>query len=338
MPAILRQVVFQRMVLHEPLNLVVISFSFATDTSIMHASRSLTRALSLFRTEGLIGVGQRVGRTTLGRRVQRWNRLSKRDLVRGRQRLRVGRYLLDVPADLAWAFPDGRYYERNVEYWFRHAVAERSAPVVYDVGANCGYYVLVAAERARRVYAFEPASPSRRLLTGTVVRNKLDNVEILPCAVGEGPDNASITLYNSSGNNGIVARNSESIKHLEVIGQEQVPVVTLDSLMADQALLPPDVIKMDIEGSELAALRGAREVLRTYHPLLIVEHDEAIARDAGYSLFALRDELESLGYRVRGLRRDEYGVHEQDVVLYDLDELPPDELGTVVSIATQSSN
>jgi FkbM family methyltransferase len=53
--------------------------------------------------------------------------------------------------------------------------------------------------------------------------------------------------------------------------QETISVITLDRIVREQQLLPPSVIKIDIEGGELYVLRGAREVLNTYHPILVME-------------------------------------------------------------------
>src|SRR5947208_7537370 len=70
----------------------------------------------------------------------------------------VGAYTLEVPADMAWCFEGGSYYERNVATWFERIAAALDGRAVYDVGANCGYYSLLAAQAGATVYAFEPVA------------------------------------------------------------------------------------------------------------------------------------------------------------------------------------
>jgi FkbM family methyltransferase len=294
------------------------------------------RARKLLAREGLLGSIRAVLRIATRRLMieplQRFWRLSKRDLVRGRRTLRVGGLLMDLPSDMAWAFPDGRYYERNVEFWFRRMLGAFDRPVVYDVGANYGYYTLIAASGAAKVISFEPVSPTFAVLKRNVERNHLAHVLPLKLAVGDQPGYSEITLYNSSGNNSAVPRATEAIAHLEVEGSERVEVVSLDQLVARGAIPPPDVIKIDIEGSELAAVRGAREVLEKHQPTVIMEHEESIARDAGYSLTDIRAELAGLGYQVLGLRDPSDNRDRDDCQLYSLDASVPASIGTLVGI------
>src|SRR5436305_3057226 len=76
----------------------------------------------------------------------------------------VGRFTLQVPADMAWCFQDGSYYERNVAAWFERLARTLDGAAVYDVGANCGWYALLAADAGAPVYAFEPVRTTFEVL------------------------------------------------------------------------------------------------------------------------------------------------------------------------------
>lgn len=85
-----------------------------------------------------------------------------------------------------------------------------------------------------------------------------------------------------------------------------VPTITIDEIAARTT--PPDAITIDIEGAELVALRGARNVLRDVRPLVWCSiHVDLMERDFGHSDSELHDLMEELGYEGEHIHTD----HEQ---------------------------
>lgn len=167
---------------------------------------------------------------------------------------------------------------------------------VVDAGAHIGPFTVVigrAVGPAGRVISLEPAPRTREVLSEVVEINGLaDVVEIRPEALGAA--DGSATLYVPSG----PASNASSTVGDEGAGLEAIEVATtsLTSLLSGS---PVDLVKLDIEGDELDALAGARELLLEARPALAVEvHPEALA-DRGRSATELLDLLDELGYRVR---------------------------------------
>lgn len=150
-----------------------------------------------------------------------------------------------------------------------------------DCGANIGYFTLLAAKlvgSGGRVDAIEPDPLNRQRLIENVHRNGLaDVVRVHAVAVAAQP--ATVTLFHpgeDEGNHGQASLFSTggSAERFEV------QAVRLDDLIDDV----PDVIKMDIEGAELDALRGATKLMQSPNPpKLIIEYNPASAAAAGHT-------------------------------------------------------
>jgi FkbM family methyltransferase len=174
--------------------------------------------------------------------------------------------------------------------------------VFWDVGANLGYFTLLAAARLHntgQVVAFEPGPSASACLTQNISHNPFANILTFPVAASDREGEA--TLYSVQGQ-------PDGRANLFRPGADQtettpVRTITLDGWRHQQCLAGPDFIKMDVEGAELAALTGARETLAASEPLLLVEMKEAIFQSLGTDRAAIEDFLGRLGYRPAGLFR-----------------------------------
>jgi len=131
--------------------------------------------------------------------------------------------------------------------------------VFYDVGANVGFYSLLAARRVSpgKVYAFEPLPSNVRYLRRHLELNETSNVEVLDLAIS---DQVGAAFFEETA--------CRLMGRLAQEGDLGVRTATLDSLQ--ERISPPSVIKMDIEGAELPALRGASECIQRYRPVIFV--------------------------------------------------------------------
>ncbi len=228
-----------------------------------------------------------------------WRRLTGR-----MAKVRVGTYEMRVPEDMLWAFSGGRYYEHNVIDWFERMLRIEHEHVFYDIGANYGYYTLCAASVARQVYSFEPVSETRHQFRGNIDRNNLqDVVTVFPVGLSDAAGSVEVNLYSSSGNNSQYPRTSSDAS-LELVGSETIELAALDELVEAHNMPLPTIVKMDIEGAELYALRGGHQTLARSQPILFVEFDEEGFVDAGYAGEDILAELDGLGYTVFGLLND----------------------------------
>jgi FkbM family methyltransferase len=249
----------------------------------------------------------------LGKSSWRTSKRLSRKLTGRNAYLRVGKNLMEVPEDMLWAFTNGYYYEKNVSFWLEKMLLGTNRKVFYDIGANYGYYCLKFAYSASHIYAFEPVSQTYDVLSKNKSKNNLVNINAYKLGLSNTNGSTEINVYSSSGNNSLFFRNLPKNHPTRLIGREVINLVTLDDIVQNEKLCPPDLIKIDIEGGELYALKGAKQIIKEYQPALFIEYSEAIFKDAGYSRSDLLTELEAHNYVIYGIPKDV-----EDLMLYPL--------------------
>jgi FkbM family methyltransferase len=177
----------------------------------------------------------------------------------------------------------------------------RPGDVMVDVGAHVGVHALTAARRlcalgGGRVIAFEPAEDSSAAVRAAADRNNLP-VEVVRAALGEAE--GTIELRGDPRYGTFDAGVRSQFGDGEVIAT--APLLTLDGWAAGAGLDRLDVVKIDIEGAEILALRGMRATLRRLRPrvLAIEVKDVVIARGPGDEA-ALHALLADCGYVSHG--------------------------------------
>lgn len=174
--------------------------------------------------------------------------------------------------------------------------------VFWDVGANIGFFTLLAAACLKGkglVVALEPAPAAWEQLQRNLRLNPWTNIVTLPVAASDREGTA--TLYFTprgadGGANLYAALPKQS-------GSTSVPTLPLDTLRAREGLPYPHFLKVDVEGAEYAALQGARDILAAGRPLLLVELKEERMQAGGWAAHQLEEYLRDFGYRPAGLER-----------------------------------
>nr|WP_246066465.1 FkbM family methyltransferase [Halorubrum cibi] len=171
---------------------------------------------------------------------------------------------------------------------------------VLDVGAHVGEHAIpLAADTDRRVVAFEPNGESADRLVRNAARNGLaagTDRRLDLRRAGLGDERGSLPFYRSTFSKcSAFDRDRATRWGARVDAVEEVPVFRLDDLVegvvaagvdvaadatpAGDPVTPPDAIKVDVEGRELAVLRGAEATIRAHRPLLVVEVHDGTAGD-----------------------------------------------------------
>jgi FkbM family methyltransferase len=181
-----------------------------------------------------------------------------------------------------------------------------------DIGAQWGYFTLVGAARVGpygSVLSLEPHARLFGMLRGNVDLNRQRQVTLLPVAAGAATSYQELVPYEEeTGNFGSswLRPGPPSAAALQAqAGDRIVEVRALDDLAREHELDTIDLVKMDIEGSEGAAVRGMRALLShtRIRRLLIEVHVDLLER-CGSSLQAVYDDLWSAGYRGLSVRED----------------------------------
>jgi FkbM family methyltransferase len=150
--------------------------------------------------------------------------------------------------------------------------------IAVDVGANVGLHTLRMACIARQVVAFEPNPEVRERLLRNLALNDLNNVIVRSEALDDHPSHSTLYLNSDASAN----RNATMIHDIggDVV---QVPLdvrcIRLDDVPFDGRV---SFVKMDIEGYELAALRGATTFLKSHQPAVLLEYSPYYAGRLGY--------------------------------------------------------
>jgi FkbM family methyltransferase len=182
--------------------------------------------------------------------------------------------------------------------------------ICLHVGASEGRHSFVMAKCAPdgRIYAFEPNSYSFAALGHLLRMHGLTRIETMQAAVSDQP--GPVTLNVPIKTTGRAGRSfgfiGAGVGRSEIVAlgvkSETIPAITIDGFVSDQGLARVDFIRMDIEGAEALALKGAATTLEAFEPNLLLEiHPISLRENFGARAEQVVEDLLSRGYRMFGL-------------------------------------
>jgi FkbM family methyltransferase len=180
-------------------------------------------------------------------------------------------------AHLPVAHAQARLLARGLaELPVQEALRRTIAPgaVVYDVGANVGFFTVLAARFAGpegTVVAFEPAPECAASVRANAAVNGFEsNIRVVEAALGASAHRERLFVVADASWSRLASRG----EHSQTDNTVEVDVLALDELVARAEIPPPDVVKIDVEGSELDVLQGMRRTLAEHRPAIVVEFHE----------------------------------------------------------------
>lgn len=184
----------------------------------------------------------------------------------------------------------------------QHALAEHLKPgdVFYDIGANVGFFTVIAARlvgEKGQVYAFEPVPENAAFIKANIDLNNFSNIILDQRAVSSHTGKGELILAEYSGG----ATLSKADTPPDMKGVISVDLISIDDLIAEHEIQPPSLLKIDVEGAEMPVLMGMKETIQKYKPILIYEVDDG-NRDRFYQKQEECDSfVEDCGYEIKRL-------------------------------------
>ena len=271
-------------------------------------SRFSRRVRIGFGTEELLQAGAAEA-NALARLIESSDKRHK-DLLKHFDRIEaLSQSIADSKIDLAertltFHLPDGRPYSLQVtkigQDPYRIAIASnggqeadwclclnwlRASETFFDVGANIGAFSIPASVLGAEVHAFELLTENLDMIRASAELNKLETLRLVLGAV-----------WHSSGAVGIAGHSAWGTVHAGA--RTMVAALRIDDYVAQHSIVRVDMLKLDVEGAERAALTGAMRLIERDHPDILFESNTLTCGAANYSYRALLRMLGEFGYRL----------------------------------------
>ena len=167
--------------------------------------------------------------------------------------------------------------------------------VFYDIGANAGYFSIIAStviKEENSIVAFEPVPYLHKIIQHHASVNGVKNVDVFPYAISNKTGTVQFSNMDKTGGNTYISESS-IFKNSDTL---EVKSTSLDDFLANNKQYKiPTILKIDAEGAEFDVLQGARKTLKDHKPLLFLStHDIHLPGVKDKCLNFLRD----LGYTI----------------------------------------
>ena len=171
-----------------------------------------------------------------------------------------------------------------------------------DIGANIGYFSLLLSQKANNgvVVAIEPIQANIEIIEKMIKKNDIKNISLEASAIDSDDGFREFAVMEDSAYSGFVATGRKDLK-------ENITVKTIspDSFVSKYSLSRIDLIKIDVEGSEMAIFKSFKDLIVKMKPKFILsECNEANMKNYNFNVDDFLDLLNSYGYNPNFLDED----------------------------------
>jgi FkbM family methyltransferase len=190
----------------------------------------------------------------------------------------------------------------------------KQGDVVVDIGANIGYYTIIAAGivgKEGKIFAFEPEPGNFELLSKNVTLNGFSNIHLQNKAISD--KNGNVRLYLDKANLGAPSFSEKNI-FIEKGNFIDVKTLTLDGYLEDSKFDQKlDFIKIDAEGAEGLIIKGAQKSLQDNNAIILMEFWPYGQKNIGTDPQKLLNTLSDLKYKIKIIDDKNQSVRSIDV-------------------------
>ena len=184
----------------------------------------------------------------------------------------------------------------------------KEGSVLVDIGANMGLFSLLSAKQVGvqgRVLAVEPSSRDFERLVENVKLNGLEEiVTTTRCSISDKAGKVQIAIASEERSGLNTIGREFSSKGVEKLRIEEVEAQTVDQLVLSESLHRLDVLKLDVEGSEVLALKGAQLTIETFRPAIILGSNETTLEACGTHITELATIIRRMHYKAYQIVED----------------------------------
>jgi FkbM family methyltransferase len=217
---------------------------------------------------------------------------------------RVFRVQSGAGAGLKLRFPQNHdFITGTTELPVQREIASRLrlGDAFYDIGANIGFFSLIAGRQVGNtgsVCAFEPNPQNVAVVRENAQFNRLNNLRVFDVAIGRESRTDELLLSDWDGGGALAGA---VVKPTTLVGRTKVQVRSLDDFITEEQLPPPTFVKIDVEGAELEVIQGMVATIARCAPTLLYEIDDQdkVAFERRWN--ELDAEVSKLGYQVTRL-------------------------------------
>lgn len=211
--------------------------------------------------------------------------------------------ILLLPGGLAAKLRSPAFHQGEWQMCRTLAAMDVRPRTVVDVGANIGQFALAAAHmlRPQRLISLEPIPEARGRLQKLPLPSGID-FETCGVALADRPGKAEFRVMSQTASSSLLPLGRIHQDLYPEIREERkipVPVETLDMFLAKHPLFAPSLLKLDVQGAELAVLRGCAHLAKSFRWILL-ETSTIPFYEGGAGFAEIHSHLSQAGYRWLG--------------------------------------
>ena len=215
-----------------------------------------------------------------------------------------------------WSYWTGDYDHELIS---RLSTYLKEECVVFDVGANIGFYSVSLGNRLKKLnghlHAFEPVKNNFNRLLHNIALNDLEQIVTAHnIAIGDEEGTIEISMENSNNattGNAVMVKGKIPANHFG--SNTNVRLTKLDTLIEEQQISACHLIKIDIEGAEVMFLRGGKSFLGKNRPLIYGEFNSYFLEQFGHSFLDVVEIVKPWEYRFFKQKEKIYFTEIEDI-------------------------